>query len=145
MGSLYKVEALSRQRPACYALKLMKRQRTFEEETDKMRYITAELFVLRRLTQIRSLTKYHFVELVGSFTGEEYIGALLQPVGEWNLEDYLKTFPAPTTTLATFSLASNTLLSFFGCLASAIAALHKIKIRHRGVKPQNILVHGASI
>jgi len=37
------------------------------------------------------------------------------------------------------------LRSFFGCLAGALDSLHKVKIRHRDIKPQNILVKGSHV
>ena len=37
------------------------------------------------------------------------------------------------------------LRSFFGCLAGAVDYLHQVKIRHRDIKPQNILVKGLHV
>ncbi|KAF2186677.1 hypothetical protein K469DRAFT_706675 [Zopfia rhizophila CBS 207.26] len=61
----------------------------------------------------------------------------MKPVAEMNLEEYL----------ASNSQSSVELLihSWFGCLAKAFAYLHARKIKHRDVKPANILVRGADV
>jgi serine/threonine protein kinase len=37
------------------------------------------------------------------------------------------------------------LRTFFGCLARALAFLHEQSIRHKDIKPSNILVHGGNV
>ena len=58
----------------------------------------------------------------------------MEPVAECNLYTYLcqpRTF---------IDQRSPSLRSYFGCLASAVAYLHRQRVRHRDLKPQNILV-----
>ncbi|KAI1439331.1 hypothetical protein F5Y02DRAFT_406004 [Annulohypoxylon stygium] len=64
----------------------------------------------------------------------KYVGLLLSPVADCNLETYLDNYPTnPNPKL---------LESFFGCLATALAHLHFVEnIRHKDIKPRNILVY----
>jgi serine/threonine protein kinase len=34
---------------------------------------------------------------------------------------------------------------FFGCLANAVAYLHRMEVRHKDIKPQKILVKGRNV
>jgi serine/threonine protein kinase len=72
---------------------------------------------------------------VQSYTDPKFFALLMVPVGECNLYEYYE--------LAAKSPDKLTLLrSFFGCLATALEYIHSIKIRHRDIKPQNVLVKG---
>lgn len=72
---------------------------------------------------------------VQSYTDPKYFALIMSPVADCNLFDY-------------YSIALNDpdkkslLRSFFGCLANALEYTHSVKIRHRDIKPQNILVKG---
>lgn len=70
-----------------------------------------------------------------SYTDPKYFALLMVPVGECNLyEYYIQAHNSPDR----LSL----LRSFFGCLTNALEYIHSSKIRHRDIKPQNIIVKG---
>lgn len=62
----------------------------------------------------------------------------MSPVAEYNLKDFLSLDPLP-------SGGRSFLRTFFGCLAAALSYLHENQIRHKDIKPQNILVKGHQI
>lgn len=57
----------------------------------------------------------------------------MSPVGDCNLYEYYELARSSPDKLSL-------LRSFFGCLTNALQYIHSIKIRHRDIKPQNILV-----
>lgn len=116
-----------------YALKKILRPQTFREAKETMKFITMELNVLRRIHH------HHFVQLVGSYTDEKHVGLLMSPVADYNLSDYLDEIQITRAT-------QNLMATFFGCLAGALTALHySYHIRHKDIKPKNILIKGQNI
>ncbi|KAF7555761.1 hypothetical protein G7Z17_g1926 [Cylindrodendrum hubeiense] len=116
-----------------YALKRIKRKTNFEEAQEQMRYIQTELDILRRIRHC------HYIQLVGSYTEPRYVGILMNPVAECNLLQFLESFHDKKSN-------ESLLASFFGCLATALASLHYVFcVRHKDIKPQNILVKDTKV
>lgn len=111
-----------------FALKRFVREKSPQGARDQMHYIKMELDVLRRIRH------RHYITLVGSYTDHNHIGILMHPVADGDLEGFLNdaiTGPEEELLLA----------GFFGCLATALTDLHyKWHIRHKDIKPQNILI-----
>ncbi|OAK94965.1 kinase-like protein [Phaeosphaeriaceae sp. SRC1lsM3a] len=82
----------------------------------------------------------HIVKICWSYTRGREIGMLLAPVAsDKDLGTYLLAIHdagrLPTAE------QERTLLEAFGCLANGLAYIHSHTIRHKDIKPQNILVH----
>jgi serine/threonine protein kinase len=90
------------------------------------------------LGHLKKLSHIHIVELIGSYTDPKFVGIIMSPVAEYNLKDFLELDPLP-------SGARSFLRTFFGCLAAALCYLHDNRVRHKDIKPQNILVKGHQI
>ncbi|KAF1832455.1 kinase-like protein, partial [Decorospora gaudefroyi] len=96
---------------------------------------------------IRSLrTHRHIVQLFATYTSKREGCLLLQPAAdEGNLQEYLDSYadaaeqPAPRHT--NFEKMTRVLEQAFGCLSSGLAYMHEKGIRHKDIKPQNILIH----
>ncbi|KAI9775342.1 MAG: hypothetical protein M1839_001258 [Geoglossum umbratile] len=86
------------------------------------------------IDNLRKLDQHpHIVELVSTYTIGTELGLLLLPVAKCNLREFL----------ATQSLRFNKgrfLNQTYGCLSVALAFLHSNSIRHKDIKPENILV-----
>ncbi|KAK3984893.1 Hsp70 protein-domain-containing protein [Cladorrhinum sp. PSN332] len=115
-----------------YARKLFRKAKGLRRED--VQTFRTELDILKRISH------KHCVALVATYSDPKFFGLLMDPVGDYNLETF-------------YDLASRakngdklTLLrSFFGCLAEAVAYLHAQQIRHRDIKPQNIIVRGDEV
>ncbi|CAI6339858.1 unnamed protein product [Periconia digitata] len=109
-----------------YARKLLPRGINFRKDKTALREFENEL------AHMKKVSHRHIVQLVGSYTDPRCVAILISPVADCDLEEYLRT---PMTDNKRSLLATS-----FGCLTSAINYLHQIKIRHKDIKPRNILV-----
>lgn len=98
---------------------------------------------------IRSLTGHpHFVRVIAAYATERHFNLVLQPkADEGDLARFLDVYLNVKGKVSEFHRASSkaTLERAFGCLASGLAFMHKNRIRHRDVKPKNILIHAGSV
>jgi len=113
-----------------YARKLVIRNMVFGRRTGDVKCFIAEIEILKRLKH------HHVVEFVGSYTDPKYIGLIMSPVAEMDLSAYLER---------TDTSKHRELRTFFGCLARALEFLHEQKVRHKDIKPSNILVHHGKV
>lgn len=97
-----------------------------------MQEFQSELQIIKRLDH------KHVVRYVGSYTDKKDLGLLISPVADCDLATYLQDVSNKTEHYPT-------LRTFFGCLATALSYLHNNSIKHRDIKPQNILVYRASV
>jgi serine/threonine protein kinase len=82
----------------------------------------------------------HIIQISWSYTRGRELGMLLTPVAsDKDLGTYLLDIHDTGTSIATEKM--NALLRAFGCLSSGLAYIHRHAIRHKDIKPQNILIH----
>lgn len=115
-----------------YARKLIPRGRTFKKDQTVLRDFE------RELANLKKLTHPHIIELVGSYTDPRFVGIIMSPVADCNLREFLDASPLSVENLSL-------LRTFFGCLTAALCYLHENRIRHKDIKPQNVLVKGHQV
>jgi tetratricopeptide (TPR) repeat protein len=114
-----------------YARKRVPRGLAFRgRKIEDIKLFITEIEILKRIKH------HHIVELIGSYTDSRYMALVMSPVADMDLGTYL--------TRATISNHPE-LRTFFGCLATALEYLHQHKVRHKDIKPGNILVARGNI
>lgn len=102
--------------------------------------------VLKEIRIHRRLEHRHITSVVGTFTRGKYsCGILLQPVADYDLGEYLHRVLDKLEYHRSIAEDVKLLSCSFGCLASGLAYLHWQKIKHKDIKPANILIHGESV
>ncbi|KAL1637769.1 hypothetical protein SLS56_000324 [Neofusicoccum ribis] len=91
-----------------------------------------EMQVLRRISHA------HLISYVASYVDSRTMGILISPVADMNLAAFLE--------IQGMSQEQRSLLrTFFGCLSSALAYLHKAGVRHKDIKPANVLIKSSTV
>lgn len=114
-----------------YARKLIPRRAAFSSRPSTViQAFVAEIQILK------SLKHKHIVRFVGSYTDPKYLCLIMSPIAQMDLGEYLASCKQE-------NMAE--LRTFFGCLTRALEFLHQRAIRHKDIKPGNILVHNGNV
>ena len=125
-GEVYQV--ISRRSLKTFAVKRISRGQSFQKDRLAIQSFENELKALKKLSH------KHLVKLIGSYTDELHVGLVVLPVADMNLTTYLCSAPEACPDRA------NCLRTFYGCLAAGVEYLHGQRIRHKDIKPENVLV-----
>jgi serine/threonine protein kinase len=95
----------------------------------------------------------HFISVFATYFTKNDFGLILQPVASHgDLEAYLNEYCNITnecghseTSTKRLENTSSILRRAFGCLAVGLAFIHEKKLRHKDIKPRNILVHNGLV
>jgi serine/threonine protein kinase len=92
------------------------------------------------LQTLRNRPHWHVVQLLGFFPKPECSderNLVLSPLAECTLADYLSQEPVTGH--------KRVVQRWFGCLAGGLLNIHEQNIKHKDIKPGNLLVHGDNI
>ena len=136
-----------------YARKLMAVPKRKQAEQESI--FLNEIAIIRKLYSHR-----HFVEVIEAYRTKQHFAIILWPVAEdGDLSEYLdrycdikkSTKNTESTNLereaaeTKLKAATVVLEQAFGCLVSGLAFMHEQQIRHRDIKPQNVLMHSGTV
>lgn len=119
-----------------YARKRFSRGRSFKRDQDSIKSFENELRILKKLSH------RHLVKLIGSYTDRQSVGIIMTPVADMDLSTYLDAERVSPNDKKDRQIC---LRRFFGCLATALKYLHGQEIRHKDIKPKNILVKNRDV
>jgi serine/threonine protein kinase len=103
---------------------------------ERRRIFDNEIRTIRRLAP-----HHHITRVFATYVGRHQIGILLTPVADrGSLDMFLQDAHDGALTQSEL----NTLYYSFGCLAGGLWFMHAQKVRHKDIKPHNILVHKGS-
>ncbi|PMD14608.1 hypothetical protein NA56DRAFT_610010 [Hyaloscypha hepaticicola] len=127
---------------------------------DEARSITTGKVFARKIIRLQAITKYkilpsvekevevmkylnhqHIVKIAGTYQDPRSYAIVMSPVGEGDLGDFLEQvgvngFPEEHC---------DWIDKWFSCLTSAVAYIHEQGIRHKDIKPKNIVQKGNQI
>jgi serine/threonine protein kinase len=121
---------------ALYVQKEYARKRVPRKAVLGRRGIEALKGMIAEIEVMKKLKHHHMVELVGSYTDPRYLSVIMSPVAEQDLATYLEKAS---------SSQYPEIRTFFGCLATGLQFLHARQIRHKDIKPSNILVINGNV
>ncbi|KAL1591341.1 hypothetical protein SLS60_012085 [Paraconiothyrium brasiliense] len=113
--------------------KRISRPKPFKSQKVLFNAFASELNIMRQAKH------HHCVQLLGSYTDYDSVAILSLPVADMDLAAFLD-LPSALTPNRERSLRRN-----MGCLCNALAYLHRNNIRHKDLKPQNVLIHGDNL
>ncbi|KAL1615796.1 hypothetical protein SLS54_008801 [Diplodia seriata] len=105
--------------------------------------------ILEELRMHRRLNHRHIAKVVGSYTkqglGTTIFGIVITPLAQYDLRAFLEHIVWKRETNVSVLDDISLLSASFGCLASGLSYLHGQKVKHKDIKPGNILVHNDTI
>ena len=97
--------------------------------------------LLQEVKVLQNLRNPHIVRLVGTIDEERFFSLLSYPAAKWNLRTFMESISDIHAKDPEKQSRKSALQNFDKCLMQGLNYLHSQKVRHKDIKPSNILVH----
>ena len=108
-------------------------------KTCKTPTASARKAFLEEVRIMQKLQHFHVVEVLGSYSRGKSSSILLLPLADKDLEAFMETFDREVPSQVEL------LIKWTGCLVEGLRYIHSQQVKHKDIKPQNLLVHGEKI
>jgi serine/threonine protein kinase len=123
-----------------YARKILKNVHTRHLDAVKLSFLN-EVRVMRHLA-----SHHHIIQVFATYIAQRELALILTPVADGgDLHEYLVRYQDTDTADPERGERTTILYRAFGCLASGLAFMHQERVRHKDIKPKNILIHQGSV
>lgn len=101
---------------------------------------------IEEVAHLQRLSHSHIVRAVGTYVQGTYLSILLYPATSYNLETFLELYdelssnPICDERKLKLHNVRRSIFKFVKCLVNTVAYLHENLVKHRDIKPTNILV-----
>ena len=100
-----------------------------------------ELNVMHRLA-----AHHHIIRVFATYIAQRELALILNPVADdGDLASFLQIYQDAGCSDARHTEKTAILYRAIGCLASGLSFMHKQRVRHKDIKPQNVLIHRGAI
>jgi serine/threonine protein kinase len=123
-----------------YARKIIRNVHTRNLKAVKLSFLN-EVRVMRLLS-----SHHHIIQVFATYIAQRELALILSPVADGgDLHDFLGRYQDAGTADPERDGKTGILYRAFGCLASGLAFMHQERVRHKDIKPKNILIHQGSV
>jgi serine/threonine protein kinase len=95
---------------------------------------------IKEVSHLTRLDHAHVLRVIGTYVKGRHLSILLYPVADYNLEGFFGEIRATPQGSHLYIDMISAGITFYGCLSSAVRAVHRNLTKHMDIKPQNILV-----